>query len=305
MTLLSRRAFTLGTAGLAAATLLPRTAFAQGTTRTVTTPLGTYDIPASPQRVVAIDSRLDLQPALALGLPVVGHGHSVPGAWVPVPKDISFVGSIVNIEQVLALEPDLIICAAYDPDSEYWPLNKLKTIAPVLPTNGDVHWRDSLNELAGWLGLEGNADGAVAEYDALIAAIKARHGDKLQQKQVASTQPDGGGLWLMNGTTMLHNLVLTDLGANFVQPAAGQKYDNPTQITSENFATALEGVDGILLATTGTDEIDALNKEPLWQRLPAVAAGAVVASNGNVNYGSLYSARHLAGLYDELYSKIA
>ena len=301
---LSRRAFTLGTAGLAASTLIPRSAFAQGATRSVTTSLGTYDIPANPQRVVAIDSRIDLQPALALGLPVIGHGHSVPGAWVPVAKDALFFGSIVNIEQVLAAEPDLIICADYNPDSEYWPLNKLKTIAPILPTNGDTHWRQSLNDLAGWLGREGQADGAVAEYDALVASIKAKHGDKLQAKKVISAQPDAGGLWVMNGTTMLHNLVLTDLGANFVQPAEGQKYDNPNQITSENFGTALEGVDGILLATQGTDEIDTLNKDPLWQRLPAVAGGAVVASNGNVNYGSIYSAKHLAGLYDELYSKI-
>ena len=303
---LSRRAFTLGTAGLAASTLIPRSAFAQAATRSVTTSLGTYDIPASPQRVVAIESRIDLQPALALGLPVIGYAHSVPGAWVPVSKDAMFFGSIVNIEQVLAAAPDLIICAEYDPDSEYWPLNKLKTIAPVLPTNGDAHWRDSLNELAGWLGLEGKADaaGAVAEYDALVEGIKARHGDKLSGKKVVSVQPDAGTLWPMNGTTMLHYRVLTDLGANFIQPINGEKY-NAEQVSSENFGTAFGDVDGFLIATEGTDEIDVLNKEPLWQRLPAVTAGAVVASNGNVNYGSIYSALHLAKLFDELYGKIA
>lgn len=39
--------------------------------RSVTTPLGTYDIPVNPKRVVAIDSRLDLEPAVALELPLV------------------------------------------------------------------------------------------------------------------------------------------------------------------------------------------------------------------------------------------
>lgn len=48
MPFLSRRPFTLGAAGLAATALLPSRAFAQGATRSVTTSLGTYDIPANP-----------------------------------------------------------------------------------------------------------------------------------------------------------------------------------------------------------------------------------------------------------------
>lgn len=304
MPLISRRAFTLGSAGLAAASLLPSRAFAQGATRSVTTSLGTYDIPANPLRVVAIDSRLDLQPALALGLPVIGYAHSVPGDWVPVSKDAQFFGSIVNIEQVLAAGPDLIICADYDPDSEYWPLNKMRQIAPVLPTNGDQSWKLSLKDLAGFLGMDGAGDKALADYEALVAEVKARHGDKLSTKTVISCQPDSGGLWPMNGSTMLHTQVLADLGAKTVPPSETQKYE-AEKVTSENFVAVLGKVDGILLATTGTDEIQLLDKEPLWQRLPAVASGAVVASNGNVNYGSIYSATHLVHLFDELYSKIA
>lgn len=305
MNVLSRRAFALGSASLAAAgLLLPARAFAQGETRSVTTSLGTYDIPAKPQRVVAIDSRLDLQPALALGLPVIGYAHSVPGDWVPVAPDAQFFGSIVNIEQVLAAAPDLIICSDYDADSEYWPLNKMRQIAPVLPTTADDSWQNQLRTLAGYLGMGGAGDQAIADYDALVASIKARHGDKLGSKTVISLQPDAGGLWPMNGSATLHTAVLTDLGAKTIPPSELQKYE-AEKVTSESFLDVLGQVDGILLATTGTGEIDVLNKEPLWQRLPAVASGAVVASNGNVNYGSLYSATHLVHLFDELYSKIA
>jgi iron complex transport system substrate-binding protein len=304
LSLITRRSFVIAGAGLAATTLLTSRAAAQSSTRTVTTSLGTYDIPANPQRVVAIDSRLDLQPALALGLPVIGYAHSVPGAWVPVAADAQFFGSIVNVEQVLAAEPDLIICADYDADSEYWPLNKMRQIAPVLPTKGDQSWKQSLKDLAGFLGMEGAGDGAIAEYEALVAEVKARHGDKLANKTVMSLQPDAGGLWPMNGSTMLHTQVLADLGAKTVPPAETQKYE-AEKVTSESFLDVLGKVDGLLLATTGTDEIAVLDKEPLWQRLPAVAAGAVVASNGNVNYGSIYSARHLVTLFDELYGKIA
>ena len=304
MTSLSRRAFTLAGIGLAGASLLPGRAFAQGGMRSVTTSLGTYDIPARPQRVVAIDSRLDMQPALALGLPIVGYGHSVPGAWVPIGKDVAFVGSEVNVEQVLALDPDLIICSDYDPDSVWWPLNKLRQIAPVLPTKGDDTWRNQFRTLAGFLGMEGGAEGAIADYDALVDGVQAKHGSKLGEKTVISVQPDAGGLWPMNGSNMLHAQVLADLGAKTIPPGDLQKYE-AEKVTSESFLDVLGEVDGFLLATTGTDEIDVLAKEPLWQRLPAVAAGVVVASNGNVNYGSIYSATHLVHLFDELYGKIA
>lgn len=304
MPILSRRAFTLGAAGLAATAMLSSRAFAQSATRSVTTSLGTYDIPASPQRVVAIDSRLDLQPALALGLPVVGYGHSKPGDWVPVAADAQFVGSEVNVEQVLALNPDLIICSDYDPDSVWWPLNKMRQIAPVLPTKGDDTWQNQLRTLAGYLGVDGGGEQVIADYEKLVASVKSKHGDKLGSKTVISLQPDAGGLWPMNGSKMLHTSVLADLGARTIPPGELQKYE-AEKVTSESFLDVLGKVDGILLATTGTDEIDVLDKEPLWRRLPAVANGAVIASNGNVNYGSVYSASHLAHLFDELYGKIA
>lgn len=303
MSIISRRAFTLGGASFAVASALTP-ARAQSSTRSVTTSLGTYDIPANPQRVVAIDSRLDLQPALALGLPVIGYAHSVPGDWVPVSKDAQFFGSIVNIEQVLAAEPDLIICSDYNPDSEYWPLNKMRQIAPVLPTKGDDTWRNQFRTLAGFLGMDGGAEKAIGDYEALVGSVKAKHGDKLRAKTVISVQPDAGGLWPMNGSTMLHTQVLADLGAKTIPPGDLQKYE-AEKVVSESFLDVFGEVDGFLLATTGTDEIDVLDKEPLWQRLPAVAGGAVVASNGNVNYGSIYSATHLVKLFDELYGKIA
>ena len=300
---LTRRSFTLGTAGLALGAMLPARAFAQET-RSVTTIYGTYDIPAAPQRVVAIDSRLDLQPALALGLPVVGYGHSKPGSWVPVPEGLEFYGSEVNIEQVLASDPDLIICADYDPDSVWWPANKLREIAPVVPTSGDKPWKDAFREFATLVGRDGAGESAIAEYDALIAEIKARHGDKLASKTVVSVQPADGVLYVMNGPKMLQPQVLADLGAKTIPPKDGQDYDSG-EIPAEAFGDTLGGVDGILLATTTPEGAAVLDGVDLWQRLPAVSSGALIASNGNINYGSIYSAIQVAKLVDELYGKMA
>ncbi|MGB3338431.1 MAG: ABC transporter substrate-binding protein [Devosia sp.] len=303
MPTLNRRSFTLGTAGLALGAVLPGRAFAQET-RSVTTIYGTYDIPSAPKRVVAIDSRLDLQPALALGLTVVGYGHSQPGSWVPVPEGLEFYGSEVNIEQVLASDPDLIICADYDPDSVWWPANRLREIAPLVPTSGDKPWKGAFREFATLVGLAGAGESAIAEYDALIAEIKERHREKLASKTVVSVQPAEGVLYVMNGSKMLQPQVLADLGAKTIPPKEGQDYD-AGETPAEAFAETLGEVDGILLATTSPEDAAMLEGETLWQRLPAVASGALVASNGNINYGSIYSAIQVAKFVDELYGKIA
>lgn len=301
---LNRRNFTLGAAGLAASAMLPGQAFAQATTRTVTTKYGTYDIPAAPQRVVAIDSRLDLQPALALGLPVVGYGHSKPGSWVPVPEGLEFYGSEINIEQVLASDPDLIICAGYDPDSVWWPANKLREIAPVVPTANDQPWKAAFRELATLLGREGEGEAAFGEYDALIADIKARHGEKLATRTVVSVQPGEGVLYVMNGSAMLQPQVLADLGAKTIPPAEGQLYD-AGETPAEAFGDTLGQVDGLLLATTAPEQAAMLDGLDVWKRLPAVENGVLIASNGNINYGSIYSAIQIAKFVDELYTKMA
>jgi iron complex transport system substrate-binding protein len=301
MTTINRRAFTLGSAGLLLATALTGRAAAQET-RSITTVFGTYDIPVKPQRVVAIDSRLDLQPAIALGLPVVGYGHSKPGPWVPKTEGLEFYGSEVNIEQVLASNPDLIICSDYDPDSVWWPANKLKAIAPVVPTNGDKPWKQAFRDVADLLGMHGQGEEAFGTYDALIADIKTRHADKLATKTIVAVQPGQGTAFLMNGTKMLEPQVLADLGAKTIPPAPGQEYD-AGEVPAEQFGTTFGGVDGFLLATMGPDDMAGLENEPLWQRLPGAKAG--VASNGNINYGSIYSAMQIARMVDELLGKMA
>jgi iron complex transport system substrate-binding protein len=302
---LNRRSFTLGTAGLALGAMLPRGAFAQET-RSVTTKFGTYDIPASPQRVVAVDSRLDLQPALALGLPVIGHGHSLPARWVPGTQGLEYFGAEINIEQVLAANPDLIICADYekDADSSWWPARRLREIAPVVPTSAQLPWKDALRELAHVLGRDGQADAAMAEYDALITDIRSRRAEQIATKTVVTLQPNATDVFLSTGTTMLPTQVLADLGAKTIPPGADQPYMTDA-IPAEGLGDTLGNVDGLLLVT-GTDaDVAGVAEMTTWQRLPAVRAGATINSNGNINYGSIYSAIQIAKFMDELYGKMA
>ncbi|CAJ0557483.1 unnamed protein product, partial [Mesorhabditis spiculigera] len=90
--------------------------------RTVTTPLGTYDIPTNPKRVLAVDARTDLELAIALELQVFGYNISPATEWVPVDGSAEYLSDKPNLEQILGLAPDLIICV--NADNEYWPAAK-------------------------------------------------------------------------------------------------------------------------------------------------------------------------------------
>ncbi len=300
---ITRRGFALGGATLALSTTLPGFAFAQEM-RSITTKDGTFDIPVEPKRVVAVDSRLDLQPALALGLPVIGYGHSVPGPWVPVTEDMTFFGGEMNIEQVLAADPDLVICADYDPDSPWWPANKLRTIAPVVTTNSALNWKDALREFAGIMNMADKAEVAVGEYEAVIADIKTRRAEQIASKTLVSLQPGDGIFYLSNGIRNLQTQVLADLGAKTVPHGPDQQYGTE-EIPAEAFGDTLGAVDGLLIVTTTPDDMAGLANEPMWQRLPAVEQGAMILSNGNINYGSIYSAIQIAKFLDELYGMLA
>ena len=299
-TKLSRRAFGTGAAGLALAGLLPGSAFAQAS-RSVTTVLGTYAIPADPQRVVCIDSRLDLEPAVALGLNVVGHAYGEPEPWVPADPDWTFVGEIPDLEQVLALDPDLIICTDVgDRDSQYWPINRLKDVAPVLPPDYTHPFKQIVAELGAWTGRQSNADAVLAEYDALIADIKARRGELIASKTIAVIQPNDANLVFVQAEmSLLQPQVLADLGGKTLGS------DDNQETSAENFGAAFGGVDAFLLVNHGEGMVEAISANPLWARLPAVAAGKVMAPLGNTNYGGVYTAMQIAKFFDELYGMLA
>src|SRR3546814_9774239 len=76
---LTRRQFGIGAGMAAVATILSSCSSSDGSgtsddtqMRTVTTPLGTYDIPTNPKRVLSVDARTEPELAIALELPVFG-----------------------------------------------------------------------------------------------------------------------------------------------------------------------------------------------------------------------------------------
>ena len=183
---LSRRAFTAGAATLFSAPA----ALAAPATRQVETSLGRIDIPTAPQRVVAIDSRIGLEQALAFDLPLVGYSHSRARPWVPVPPSVPFLAAPPDLEQILMLAPDLILCPDSAPNSDWWPLARLPAIAPVLPSNHRVTWQENLTRLGGWLDRPDKAARIVAAHAEVGAAIHQRHRQAIEGSLFAALHYD-------------------------------------------------------------------------------------------------------------------
>lgn len=299
---LTRRQFGLGASAALLGASLPAPAWAQATTKSVTTPLGTYDIPLNPKRVVTVDPRTDYEAALVLGLQIIAVGKSDYWgdlSFVPRAEGLIPVPLPTTAEMVLALEPDLIICSGEDPSGEWWPAARLQQIAPVLTTTFTRRWQDDLVELGDWLDRRALADAASGRYQAAVDDLKQRHaavlaGDKIAiltfSAEAQSFNAFIPGLEYSDPKGEL----LADLGAKSID--AGLLSDDA--FSMESVVDVLGDVDAILMCNFGSGGLAELAGDVLWSRLPAVLNGRVHESTGYMWYGSYYTAMKALGELD-------
>ncbi|MGG1207144.1 ABC transporter substrate-binding protein, partial [Brevibacillus formosus] len=115
--------------------------------------------------------------------PIAAQGVSTITANFPslskrvAEKNIIDLGMEVDLEKLLAVQPDVII-AAEDMRDQY---EKLSQIAPtvILPQAGD--WRETLQQIAAIIGKEKKAANVLAEFDRKSAAYKEQLGFRSQQ----------------------------------------------------------------------------------------------------------------------------
>ena len=255
---------------------------------TVEHALGTTTIDGPVERVVALGPT-DLDAALALGAPVVGAASSGLGDGMPPWTDaaegagdvtvleVTGDASSVDLEEVAALDPDLILAATYyDIDAAY---ENLSQIAPTTAyEDGPIvdSWQQVTAQVGTALGEDDAATALVGDVEDQLAALGEENpelagktltigyvmADAVQALRdpddVMMTVPGALGLGLSEGVLALPE------GESFAVPVSYEQ---------------LDALDADILALYGGGDSgarEALEASPLYPSLPAVERGAVV-----------------------------
>lgn len=263
------------------------------TSRTVQHALGTVEVPADPQRVVAADS---LTPAYLaeLGMPVVAactEGDYVPELLSDYYADVERLPECqtsLPYERIAALQPDLIIgledqILPADPNA----YANLSEIAPTIVLELD-------DDRVGLLAAYGEALGQAEEAESTIEAFYADLEGRRAEGTFSMVALFGEGSF----DVFQDNFVLVDL----LERAGLQQVPDATTLDGYNpednrvREVSFERVDllagDLLVPVVASEgdlaaEVDArVGGSELWQRLPAVAADRVVPVDSANAFGS-------------------
>lgn len=192
-----------------------------------------------------------------------------------------------NIEAIVAAEPDLILFVAVAGDDFYTPImDKLRqTGIPVFAAfNGylsvDEFYR-LMNDAGTAVRREDKARQILADFEARLAEVKSRIQASGEVESAAFLR-----VWPWDGTTA--NTLMPLLDALEVPGDRADAAAFSIEVSPENLSQFNQDV---LFVGDGQDQAKtkaALEANPLWAQLPAVAAGRVVWVS-DLTWGSGYS----------------
>lgn len=255
-------------------------------TRTVSTAHGDVKVPAHPLRVVSVHS-WTTESLYDLGVKPIavedGGAEYVPSRYLTnwkAAKKISS-GADVDLEQIAALKPDLIVGVDVPYLTKLYP--KLEAIAPTAFAAFDGKWTtpaiataDFINDDAALTKLQGS-------YTSKLDEIRSTYGEQLKTAKWDVIQGgfDEGNYWIYGEKSSV-GTILTDLDAPLASASAAVKDDNSTSVSYEQ-AALLSDADYIIYYAnndgTPANNIQNLFDLQAYKQLPAVTAGHVIGTS--------------------------
>jgi iron complex transport system substrate-binding protein len=302
----------IGLAGCAS----PAEPEADGTT--VETDLGTVTVPTEIDSVIVLEGRRDLDIVLALGLPLTGFPYEgedqgleleaplaeATAAAVADGAEPMFLADEINLEVIAENAPSVIVSRIDDIE----PIEaELNAIAPVLPVHSHsdyVTWQEDLLAIAEATGTTERAEEIIAEYDARVEEIATTYAAQIAATPVVSLGYDAEGTDIQ--ATRLQNLTLAAVGGIAsdalveAQALTGEDIEFSPEQTLAKHADA----GAILVVVETAEEWAALEADPLWNELPAVAAGNVVRTDKMTHEGGPITAMKVLDLIEQLYKTV-
>jgi iron complex transport system substrate-binding protein len=287
-------------------------------TRTVDTPRGQVEIPAEPQRVIAIYTH-DLANALALGLPVIAGPGTTGQPDAPFPdylkrmfgEELAGVTPIayqpeINFEQLAALRPDVILSGIFGDavdDPGYERLDEIAPTVTYLYSEGEdysiVPWRPVLRQNGEQFAREAAAEDWISRFEERAADLRERLAPDWSGATYALVLPTPEGVYLSGsegghipdtlseelGFTLADSVsgLLADAG-QLQQGGANVSFERLGELDDADviFVPVLTGPNGV----PDRSGLESLTAQPLWSRLPAVRAGEVHEFTVDIIYES-------------------
>ncbi|MEM9132657.1 MAG: ABC transporter substrate-binding protein [Actinomycetota bacterium] len=257
--------------------------------RTVTHALGDTEIPAVPQRVVAATGQADFDALLSLGVVPHAAAAAFPLSraadfgfapwntqyWGRVPGFLTI--PVVNLEDLAALEPDLIVAQEGSVDQAY---DQFSGIAPTIAHERVRDWREPLLLFGDALGREAEAQAAIVELEAELAA---------QAERV----PDGGvtvAMLVPTGDGMV-TVYTSELGvgpAQVLEEIGVRSVDVGDRLSLERLAD-LSGADWVIVFDFTLGPTDEFMANPLLLQLPAAREGRLLRLTPEQSFTWIYT----------------
>ncbi|MDR1362742.1 MAG: ABC transporter substrate-binding protein [Spirochaetaceae bacterium] len=293
--------FTLGSCGRQKAQ--PADTGAISETRTVNTLRGAVSIPVNPQRIADASGISDMLCIIERKPVATSDSDAYDYTRFPSYLEDMLAGAViigypmadtVNVEAVLAAEPDLIII---NPRQEK-AYGQLQAVAPTIiiePTVND--WRGDLRMVGELFDSGAAVEAYIADYETQAreagAAIKAANGPDATYFSFLTA---GNSYYLFTGAAY-GDMFYNDMGLGIPQGLPEQ--DNISLPTA-----SLEGLTGInadyMVVLASPDDRAALEASSVWNSMESVKAGRVIWLPQSPYFNQAYSVYGKKLLLDEL-----
>jgi len=249
--------------------------------REVTHSEGVTEVPAQPQKVVALGEEFLLSDLLALGVKPIASTATLGTEFSGIPEDETegiepLDVALLTPEDVGAMDPDLLLVDEFVLGQVGF--DRLMKIAPTVPIPSE-DWRGSLELLGEVVDNEDGAERLIDDYDDALEDAKASI-EEGTQASVATAYPSEVVAWTDGPSTIPATLL--DLGVELVPGADDDlgPLDAGRVPLSRERIDLLSAPTLLLLQTSGVEGEDAavarLESAALYDQLPAVQNDRVV-----------------------------
>ncbi|MFD1884215.1 iron-hydroxamate ABC transporter substrate-binding protein [Paenibacillus wenxiniae] len=250
---------------------------AQPATIKYTAANGEVEVPNHPKRIVVLaDSYYGYFVALGLK-PIATVDHVFSSSMLKdTTESVTNLGETPKVEEVLALNPDLIV--VWDGDAN---LANYEKVAPTVAIKyGQYNYKEQLQEFGKMTGTEDKAKELAAAWESKIAQAKPKVQAAVGDKTISIIQPYAKGVYIMGDSYGRGGeIIYQELGLKGTPTTQKEAIDHGpgyVDISLENVPDFAG--DYIFTAPWGGDSDKsglALYNSSLWKNLPAVKAGHV------------------------------